>query len=222
MSHQKPAHLDQDGIAGSVAVRVVVLLEVIYVDIDAPPFRLLIPRGRVHGREIPAVVTSCEWITDALLDELCLQVLPAGDVHQDSVKDRLAGIGVRVAVPRVEHRAHAAVGAGDLKLSVPNRSGALDQPHFFLSDVSVHEVADPVALQLLEGCNTENLEERRVGVEDVAVFSGDIDAFTQVLGEPGKRLRIAETSETRIVGGWRLVAQRIGSWIPACALPCEA
>src|SRR6185295_4716219 len=97
--HQKAAHFHEDGIACSVSVHVVVLLEVIYVCVDAAPLLIFQTQLRIESCELPSVVTSAQGITNALLDKLRLQILSRSDVDQDSMKDRLASFRVCVEIP---------------------------------------------------------------------------------------------------------------------------
>src|SRR5688500_1429429 len=76
-THQEAAHLHEHAVALLVAVQIVVRLEVIDVDVDAPPLRDFLLRHPVAEREeIAAVVAARERIAHALLAELDLQLLP--------------------------------------------------------------------------------------------------------------------------------------------------
>src|SRR5687768_5616711 len=110
MAHEKAAHLHENGVARRVSVNIVVLLEMIDVHVDAPPLCAGSTLLRIERREVPSVVTSRERIANALLDELGFQLLARRDVDEDSMEDCLAGLGVGIAVPRVEHGSHRAIG----------------------------------------------------------------------------------------------------------------
>lgn len=110
-----------------MTVLVVVLLEVVDVEVDAPPlpFRLRLTLTR-DGVQIPAVVATRERIPDAQFQELCLKLLPVCDVDEDSVALFLPRLGIHREKSAVDYRSYLAVAAGELKLDVPNGSLALE------------------------------------------------------------------------------------------------
>src|SRR5687767_3250637 len=95
-----------------MSILVVVMLEVIDVDVDASPHRVLTSLCRVETRQMPPVVRSREWIADALLDQLGLQLLATCNVHEDPVENRLSRFRIGIVVPRIQHCANSAVGTG--------------------------------------------------------------------------------------------------------------
>src|SRR5687767_8202275 len=109
-----------------MSVLVVVLLEVIDVDVDASPHCIFTSSCGVESSQMPPVVASREWIADALLDELSLQLLSSGNVHEDPVENRFSGFRIDIVVPRIQHCPYTAVGTGYPELTVAQRSFTLE------------------------------------------------------------------------------------------------
>src|SRR5439155_19442247 len=107
MTHEKSRHLHQHSVAFSVSVRVVVLLEVVDVEIDASPFTfwLGLPLTR-DGVQVPAVLATGKWVADAKPEEVPLLLFPMRDGHEHSVT--VLVIGLRT------HPGEWAVGYGSL------------------------------------------------------------------------------------------------------------
>ncbi len=197
MPHQEPAHLDEDRVTSRMAVRVVVLLEVIDVHVDAAPSVFIRPLRRKQRREISAVVAAGEGIANALLHQLRFEILPRRDVDENPVKDRLAGVGVPVEVPRVEHGAHSPVRTRYLELTVAGGSFPLHQLYLLTPDFRIHEIADLVLLQIIQAVHAKDSKERWIRVENLSFLVGYVDAFAEVLDEPFECLWIAEAGEPR-------------------------
>lgn len=207
MTHQKTTHFHQHRIARRVTMRVVVLLEMVDVYVDASPGCICLPVGRVESRQMPSVIAPGEWIADALLEQLILESLAASDIDEDSVEDCFARLRIGIAVPRIEDRSDSSVGSRYPKLTISDRAFALKQSHLFLPDVCIDEVADSVVPQLFDGRNAENLEERGIGIEYLAFRRRDVNPLSEILGEARQSLRIAEAPESGIGFRYLLLAQ---------------
>src|SRR5687768_11362955 len=153
------------------------------------------------------VVAPRERISNALLQQLCLELLPRGDVDEDSMKDHFTGIGVGDAVPRIENCSHSAVGPGYLQLPIAERARPFEKGDFLSANFRVHEVAHSIILEVGGTRYTKNPQERGVCVEDLAFLVGDVDPFAEILGELGKCFRIAQTAKPRMRRSGLLVTQ---------------
>lgn len=219
VAHQESAHLEQNGVTRSMSMCVVVLLEMIDVDVDASPFSVGGAIVSVERGEMSPVVTPGEWISHALFKELCLELLPRGDVDEDSMKDHFPGVGIGDAVPRIENRSYSTVGPCYLELAIAERSRALEKSYFLATDFRVYEVAHPIIPEVGSARHTKNPQERWICVEDLAFLIGDVDPLAKILGEFGKCFRIAQAAEPRMRRSGRLVTQLNELPSAACALP---
>src|SRR5438876_11151087 len=182
MPHEKSRHLHQHGVAFSMSVRVVVLLEVVDVEIDASPFtfRLGLTLTR-DGVQVPAVVTTSKWVADAKLEELRLQFFSMRDVHENSVTVLVTSFRIDRQKCAVDYRPRLTVTPRELKLDIANGSLALELCHFSRSHLWSHKIAGAITLQLLQRLDPEHLEERRIGVDDLPVQRRNVNSLFQAL-----------------------------------------
>jgi hypothetical protein len=178
-----------------VAIRVVVLLEVIDVEIDAAPLtfrlRLTLPADRV---QIAAIVTACQWISNTQLEELCLKLFPLGDIDQNSVTIFLTCRWIDRKERTVYDRAYFAIAPGELKLDIAHRAFALEQSHFPLSHFRADEIARAKPSEIFQRVHTEHFKERGIRVDDVTLEIRDVDALLEPQRQLAERGRIAQTA----------------------------
>ncbi len=148
-----------------MAVGVVVLLEVVDVHHDGTP-SIQQAQPLLDFLEKPAVEAAGQGIAQALLVEAGLQELALGDVHQDTVVEHLARLGVLDGVAGVEHRALRAVAAAQDELVLADLALA-GQPLGLRSPaVGIGiEILHPEALQLLQRGGAEDLHACRIGIQ---------------------------------------------------------
>jgi len=78
-----------------------------------------------------------------------------------------------------------------VQLAIANRPFRFDQRDFLLANFRIDEVAHLVAFQLLYARHSEDPQECWIGIEDLALFVGDVYPLTKILCESRERLRIA-------------------------------
>src|SRR5207253_9719270 len=125
MSHEETAHPYQHIIANLVAKAVVEFFEVINVNSYTSPG--VLPQAPLKVGEITAVVAAGKRIANAQLQQLLLELLAFGDIHQDSAIHRLAGVRINAGVSRVNYSPKLAVRATDLEFVIAHRTIAIKQ-----------------------------------------------------------------------------------------------
>src|SRR6185503_1535815 len=134
-----------------MTVAIVVLLEVVDVEINASPLsfrlRLALPRYRV---QIAPVVAPRERIADTQLQQLRLQLLPMGDVDQNSVAILLPGFRIDRQESAVDDSSRLPIATRQLELYVPHRTFALQRRHLAGAYLWSHEITGAIPPQLLQ------------------------------------------------------------------------
>ena len=92
-----------------------------------------------HRLHVPAIVATGERIAHGELEQLALQILAVGNVHQNAVIEHLAARVVDHLISRVEHCADDAVRPPDFQLELPHRTFQSQNAHFFLAPVEAIE-----------------------------------------------------------------------------------
>jgi len=200
--HEEAGHLHQDAVTLGVTVGVVVLLEMVDVEIDAPPLslrlRFTLARDRI---QISAVVAPGERIPDAELEQLGLQLLALSDVDENSVTVLFTGLRIDREKGAVGNGSYFSVAPGQLKFDVPHRAIALQLRHLPGSYLGPDEVTRARALKLLQRFDAKHFEKSRIAVDDLAVQRRDVDSFLQTQRHLTERVGIAQASKTFLFFG---------------------
>src|SRR5688572_8193166 len=178
-------------------VPVVVALEMVDVDEDAAPPRLTAgPEFRLEVEEETPVVAARQRIARQLFSKPVLQLLPARDVDQHAVVSNFARLGITRCVRGVEDRSPQPVGPHDLELELPNAPFAGEDPELLLPSGRIGEqLRHFVALNLFEGGNAEDLQERWVRVQDPPLTVRDVDPFVDGANEQLQGLGVVERAD---------------------------
>jgi hypothetical protein len=185
-----------------MAVGVVVLLEVIDVEVDAPKLSLRLRLALSCDRiQIPAIVAACERIADAELEKLGLKLLSLSDVNENSVAVFLAGFWINLEKSAVGDRSHFPVAPCELELDVPDRAIALQQRHLSRPYLRPYKITGTRTLELLQRFDTEHLQKGGIRVDDLPIKRRDVDSFLQSQRQLAERLRIAQIAKTLLFFG---------------------
>src|SRR5438105_10426714 len=159
MSHEEARHLHQHCVAFRVTIPVVVLLEVIDVEINAPLLApgLCLALAR-DGIEIATVVTASERVADAQLEKLRLQLFPMRDVNENSVAVFLSAFRIDRQKCAIDDGSRHSVAARKLKFDISHRSFALELRHLPRPNFRPHEVTGAISLQIFERLDAEHLQ----------------------------------------------------------------
>ena len=147
--------------------------------------------------ETAAVQRAGERVVRAHLDERRLERLPRGDVDENSMNECLAGVRVADEVAGVEHGSCLPSGrcraisnsrtepsASSSRTCSCRRSGSAYMPMAPTLPSSANDATPAIS------------RNARIGVEDLTVAGGDVDALAQILGELAQALGIAQAAKT--------------------------
>ena len=166
------------------------------VEVDASPLALRLRLALSHdGVQIATIVTTGEGITDAQLEQLCLQLFALGNVDENSVAVFLAAIRVDRQKCAADDGSYFSVAASELKLDVAHRSLSLQLRHFSRAHVGPYEIARAITLQIFERIDAEHLEKRWIRIHDLAVQSRDVDSLLEAQRELAERARITQIAK---------------------------
>jgi len=120
---------------------------------------------------------------------------PVRDVHQRAHHQRPAGRQVGGDGAGIEHRPHAAVRTADLHLEVADGTVPAEPLDFpgALRGIDP-EVGRAVEAEGLERGNAEDLQQRGIAVEDLALGRRDVDALAEGIHEVAQRVQGLETA----------------------------
>ena len=134
-----------------MAVRIVVLLEVVDVDKQTSPRLITRTQELIEIGKMSAIKAPGERVAHGALPQLVLNHFAVRDVHEDAVIDRLVRGGVVHRVHRVKHGEHHPIWADDLQLKVPHKTLALDLIQLGQSSRRIHHhLVRAVASQVLD------------------------------------------------------------------------
>ena len=180
VAHEETGHLHQHAVSLGMTIPVIVLLEVIDIEIDAAPLSIWLRFALACDRvQIPAVVTASEWVPDAELEKLGLQLLALRDVDENTVTVLIASLRIDREKCAVDDRPHLSIATRELELDVANGAIALELRHLSRSYLGPDEIARAKTPQLFQRFDAKHFEEGGIRIDDLAIQCRDVDSFLQ-------------------------------------------